>query len=84
MNTVFIVGSIAATLIAVSFLPQVLKAHQTKHTKDLALSMLCLFAAGIGMWLVYGILTFSIPMILGNSATLSMAIYLIYLKIKHG
>jgi MtN3 and saliva related transmembrane protein len=84
MDIVFIVGSIAAFFIAISFLPQVLKAHQTKHTKDLSLTMLFLFAAGIGMWLIYGILTFSIPMIIGNSATLSMAFYLIYLKIKHG
>lgn len=84
MNIVLIIGSLAATLTTVSFLPQVIKAHRTKHTKDLSLVMYVMTVFGLAFWLVYGLFLNSLPIILANAITLVLCSYTLYLKIKYG
>jgi len=84
MNKVLIIGSLAGMLTTASFLPQVIKAHQTKHTKDLSLSMYVLTVCGQALWLAYGLYLNSLPIILANAITLVLGSYILYLKIKYG
>ncbi|MDD4179011.1 MAG: SemiSWEET transporter [Candidatus Margulisbacteria bacterium] len=84
MDPIFIVGITAATLTTAAFLPQVAKAHQSRHTKDLSLSMFIVLAIGVSLWIVYGVALGSIPVIAANSVTLCLMLYLVYLKIKYG
>lgn len=84
MDPIFIIGSLAATLTTVAFLPQVIKAHETKHTKDLSLIMYVLLAIGLVLWTVYGLFLMSLPIILANTVTLVLCFYLLYLKVKYG
>jgi MtN3 and saliva related transmembrane protein len=84
MNIVLIIGSLAAALTTVSFLPQVIKAHNTRHTKDLSLAMYALTVCGLAFWLVYGLCLNSLPIILANAITLVLCSYTLYLKIKYG
>ena len=58
--------------------------HVSRHTKDLSLVMFILLSVGLSLWLVYGIALRSVPVIIANSVTLLLALYLIYLKVKHG
>ncbi|OGB90960.1 hypothetical protein A2625_06675 [candidate division WOR-1 bacterium RIFCSPHIGHO2_01_FULL_53_15] len=81
---VFIIGSIAAVFTTVAFLPQVVKAHKSQHTKDLSLIMLVMLLVGLVLWTVYGLFLMSLPIILANTITLAMCLYLLYLKIKYG
>ncbi len=84
MDPIFITGSLAATLTTTAFLPQVIKAHQTRETKDLSLSMYVLTAGGLILWTSYGIMLDALPVILANTTTLVLCSYLIYLKLRHG
>ncbi|MFA4857966.1 MAG: SemiSWEET transporter [Candidatus Margulisiibacteriota bacterium] len=84
MNLTFWIGSIGAILTTAAFVPQVLKAHNTRHTRDLSLVMYVLLAAGLVFWIIYGLILNSIPIICANLVTLGLALYLIYLKIIHG
>lgn len=84
MTAIFIIGLLAATLTTTAFLPQVIKAHQTRHTKDLSLAMYFLTAGGLVLWTVYGILLAAPPIILANTITLVLCSYLLYLKLRHG
>ncbi len=84
MDTLFIIGMLAATFTTVAFLPQVIKAHTSRHTKDLSLAMFVLFSTGLVLWTVYGLALHSIPVIAANTVTLALALYLIFLKIKYG
>jgi MtN3 and saliva related transmembrane protein len=84
MDYIFLIGSLAACFTTASFLPQVIKAHNTKHTKDLSLAMFSIFAAGLFLWIVYGVALRSIPIIAANSVTLVLVGYIIYLKRKYG
>ncbi|MBI5699616.1 SemiSWEET transporter [Candidatus Saganbacteria bacterium] len=84
MDLILIIGTLAAMLTTAAFVPQVVKAHQTKHTKDLSLLMYLLFAAGITLWIIYGFSLRSIPVIAANSVTLVLSLYLVFLKVKYG
>jgi MtN3 and saliva related transmembrane protein len=84
MELVDSVGYIAATLTTAAFLPQVLKVWKSKSTKDLALPTLLSFILGVGMWLIYGLLVKSIPVIIANAVTLVLNLVILRFKLKYG
>jgi uncharacterized protein with PQ loop repeat len=47
MDFVFVIGAAGAFLTTMAFLPQVLKAHQSRQTKDLSLLMIVLLLGGL-------------------------------------
>jgi MtN3 and saliva related transmembrane protein len=76
------IGSAAATLTSIAFIPQVLKIWRTKHTADISLGMYILFTIGVALWLAYGVLLESWPIIIANSVTLIFAGAVLAMKIK--
>jgi len=79
-----IVGSIAACLTTLCFVPQVIKVLKTRHTKDISLAMYIIFVFGVFMWLVYGIMLGKLPIIIANVATFILASIILYVKVKEG
>ncbi len=77
-----IVGSIAAILTTVSFLPQLVKVLRTRETRDISLSMYLMFTTGVFLWTVYGIMLDRLPMILANSITFLMALVILVMKLQ--
>jgi len=53
---VTLIGLAAAFCASFSYLPQVIKCWKTRETEDLSLGMLALLAAGLTLWVVYGVL----------------------------
>ncbi|MCR4303929.1 MAG: SemiSWEET transporter [Gallionella sp.] len=78
------IGSAAATLTTTAFIPQALKVWRTRHTADISLDMYILFTLGVALWLAYGILLESWPIIIANSVTLLLAGSVLTMKIKFG
>jgi len=68
----------------VALVPQVVKAFQTRHTKDISLAMFVLTASGVFLWAIYGFFINSAPVMIANTATLGLCLTLISLKIKYG
>ncbi len=79
-TTASAVGYAAAILTTISFVPQVLKVWRT----DVSLGMYSLFTLGIFIWLVYGVLIESWPVILANFITLVLAGMVLAMKLKFG
>ena len=79
-----LIGSLAATLTTLSFVPQVWKLWHTKHTADISLAMYSIFTLGVVLWLVYGILLAAWPIIIANSITLLLAGMVLLMKLKWG
>lgn len=79
-----LIGTAAALLTTLSFLPQVIKTHRTRQTKDLSVWMLSVLAVGVLMWTVYGFLLNEMPLIIANSVTFFLVSYILVMKIKHG
>jgi MtN3 and saliva related transmembrane protein len=78
-----IIGLVAAVLTTASFLPQVFKTYKTKNTSGLSLTMYIVFFIGVVLWSVYGVFINSLSVILANSITAILALYLIYMKLKY-
>jgi len=78
------IGSAAATLTTIAFIPQVWKIWHTKHTADISIGMYILFTIGVALWLAYGILLESWPIIIANSLTLALAGFILAMKSKFG
>lgn len=84
MDSTSLIGSAAATLTTASFIPQVWKVWRSRHTADISLGMYALFTLGVTLWLGYGILIESWPVIAANSATLLLAGAVLAMKLKFG
>jgi MtN3 and saliva related transmembrane protein len=77
------IGLVAGLLTTTAFIPQVWKIYRTKSGKDISARMFSLFSAGIVLWLVYGILLQSLPLILSNAVTLVLSLTIIALKVHY-
>jgi len=83
MDTITLVGFIAGTLTTAAYIPQVVRSWRLKETKDISLSMLVLYAAGVSLWLVYGIWTGALPVIAANGISLILILVLLGIKLKY-
>ena len=75
-------GMVAAFLTTLAFLPQVLQTWRSGSTADLNLGMLLALSTGVALWLVYGLGTGQLPVILANGATLLLVAVLLGLKLR--
>jgi MtN3 and saliva related transmembrane protein len=78
-----LIGYGAAILTTTAFLPQALKSWSSRDLSGVSLSMYSLFTLGVALWLLYGILLQSWPIILANLITLILASVVLSLKISH-
>ncbi len=82
-NITTIIGLFAAFATTFSFLPQAVKTIQTKNTSGISLSMYGLFTLGTLLWLIYGIMSGSLPVALANAVTLIFASIILVYKIRY-
>jgi len=77
------IGYVAAFLTTISFLPQAIKTWSSKNTKSISLPMYFILNVGLLCWLVYGLVTKDILVIVGNFVTFVFAFPILILKIKY-
>lgn len=75
-------GSIAAFCTTAAFVPQVLHTFQSRDVSGISLGMYSIFTFGVCMWLVYGLILQSWPMIIANTITALLAIAILVMKVK--
>ena len=78
-----LVGTIAGTLTTVAFVPQVIKTWRSRSTRDISLAMWLAFTLGVALWLVYGLLAESWPILIANAVTLLLAGSVLSLKLAN-
>ena len=78
-----VIGLSAGILCMISFLPQIIKIVRTKKTEDLSLVTFSLLSLGVFLWLIYGILINSLPIILSNSVIFILSLLIVVMKIKY-
>jgi MtN3 and saliva related transmembrane protein len=77
-----IVGFIAGLVTTAANLPQVWKTFRNKSGEGLSFRMLLTLAIGLGLWIVYGIMSKSLPLIVTNTIVLLLILLLIGMKLK--
>lgn len=78
-----VVGAVAATCTTISFVPQLLHVWKSKSAKDISLKMFLLFAFGVALWIVYGVMNQSPSVLMANVVTLALALVIICLKLRY-
>ncbi len=81
MDIINLVGTLGGIVSSVTFLPQVIKVWKTKSAKDLSMGTLMFLILNVSLWLVYGVLTKLMPIMLTNGIVLSMVLVLVYFKL---
>ncbi len=77
-------GLLAGFLTTIGFLPQIVKGYRSKSMGDLSLFMPILIGIGLFIWLIYGILLDSLPLILWNAIALALNLIIIVLILRYG
>ena len=71
------IGFFAATLTTSAFLPQAFKIWNSKKADGLSLTMYLVMAVGTLSWLAYGLLIESPSVIVANSISVSIIVFII-------
>ena len=79
-----LVGYAAAFLTTVSFVPQVWHTLRSRDVSGISLGMYACFTLGIFLWLVYGLVLQSWPVVLANAITLALALAILAMKLRFG
>lgn len=78
-----LIGFLAASLTTTSFFPQVYKTLSTRSTHDLSWGWITMMTGGVVAWLIYGLIRFSLPLILANGITFFALFLLLLAKIRY-
>ena len=76
------VGFLAGFATTAANLPQVWKTYRNKSGEGLSFRMLLTLAVGVALWIVYGILSKSLPLIATNAVVLLLILSLLGMKLK--
>lgn len=78
------IGFLAGLFATAAFIPQVLHAWRTQSTRDLSLLTIVAFTTGVALWIAYGVLIHSLPIIIWNVVTLFLNLGILAAKLRHG
>ena len=81
MSAENLLGVAAGVLTTIAFVPQVLRVWRTRTARDLSLATFSIFTVGVALWLVYGVMIASLPIVLANAVTLLLAGSILVMKI---
>ena len=77
------IGTIAAILTTLSFLPQAYQVIKTKDTSGISLGMYTMFVLGVFFWIIHGWNVQDYNLIGANAITFVFAVIILSYKIKY-
>lgn len=83
MSAPELIGYCAAALTTCSFAPQAWLTFRTRDVRGISLGMYSVFAAGVALWLVYGLLLKAWPIVAANAVTLALALAILTMKLRY-
>lgn len=79
-----LLGFTATALTTLCWVPQAWHTIRTRDTRAISLWTQVFFALGIVLWLAYGILLMSWPLIGANAVTLLLVLAILSMKLRYG
>lgn len=83
IDTITIIGLIAAVFTTVALFPQLIKVWKTKSTKDISAGMFSLYCGGVLLWFVYGVYITNLPIMIANSLAFIQAVLILIFKARY-
>jgi MtN3 and saliva related transmembrane protein len=82
MQTLDLIGYLAAIFSTASFCPQVWHTWKTRDVTGISLGMYCVLTTGVAFWLFYGWLLNAWPIMIANGITLMLASAILVMKLR--
>jgi MtN3 and saliva related transmembrane protein len=82
MDLTTLIGFFAAFCTSISYFPQLKKCWDTGKADDLSFLMFGTLAAGVAMWVVYGVLKKDIVIIIANAVSFGCLAGILWFKLK--
>ena len=82
MSSIQYLGYFAGSLTVVSFFPQVIRTWRTRQTRDLSLGMFALLVTASSLWILYGFMIGSWPVIATNIGMVALNGALVTAKVR--
>jgi MtN3 and saliva related transmembrane protein len=79
-----LIGSLAAVMTTISFIPAAWLTWKTRRADGVSLGMYTIFTIGVALWFVYGLLLGAWPVIIANCVTLLLAVFILVMKLRFG
>lgn len=79
-----LVGSLAAVITTMGWIPQIIKIVRHRETAGISLVTNISLALGVLLWLCYGIMITSWPVMAANGMTLLLILTILGLKLRYG
>lgn len=79
-----LLGAVAACITSLCWLPQLIKILRDRRAADVSLATNAAFALGVALWLAYGVMIGSWPVIASNAVTLGFTLAIVGLKLRYG
>ncbi|MEY4640736.1 MAG: hypothetical protein RLZZ227_730 [Pseudomonadota bacterium] len=70
-------GYVAGIFTTFAVVPQISKAWKTRHVDDISLLMVAVLVCGLALWVAYGVLTQSWPVVITNAISLLLNLFLL-------
>lgn len=77
-----LVGYAAGVLTVGSYVPQVVRAWRTRRTRDLSVGTFVLLTTSGLVWMLYGLLIGSVPVVLTNAGMVALTGALVFAKLR--
>ena len=78
------IGSMAACLTTMAFVPQAWLTWKSRRADGVSLGMYSIFTVGVALWCLYGVLLGAWPVIIANAVTLMLAMFILGMKLRFG
>ncbi|HWE47083.1 MAG TPA: SemiSWEET transporter [Caulobacteraceae bacterium] len=78
-----VIGAAAGLCSVASFVPQLVKMIREKDAKAVSLRMYAVTVTGFSLWLIYGLLRQSLPLIVSNGVSLVLSGAILVLKLRY-
>ena len=79
-----LIGYGAAFLTTVSFVPQAWLTVRSRNVSGISLGMYTLFTVGVALWLMYGVIQRSWPLVGANAVTFLLALTVLVMRLRFG
>lgn len=78
------IGTLAAVIGTICWLPQSIKTIRSRETKSLSLTSNLLLLSAVTLWFAYGLAIGSWPLIAANTVSMLLVGTIVALKLRHG
>lgn len=77
-----LIGTLAGIASTASFVPQLLKAWREGDTQAISTRMYVITVSAFSLWIAYGVLIGSLPIVVFNAISLALATTILALKLR--